>query len=49
MFPRILTLWHNLRTSLWALPMLMVLGAAVAAILAVHVPLRQGDDPVWFL
>ncbi|HUU25132.1 MAG TPA: DUF2254 domain-containing protein [Methyloceanibacter sp.] len=49
MFPRILTLWHNLRTSLWALPMLMVALAAVAAILAVHVPLRQGDDPVWFL
>jgi len=49
MLPRLLTLWHDLRSSLWALPMLMVLGAAVAAILAVHVPLRQGDDPVWFL
>jgi uncharacterized membrane protein len=49
MFPRLLTLWHRVRTSLWALPLLMVSVAAVAAILAVHVPLRQSDDPVWFL
>jgi len=49
MFPRILTLWHNLRSSLWALPMLMVVVAGAAAILAVHIPVRQGDDPVWFL
>ena len=27
----------------------MVLVAAVAAILAVHLPVRQGEDPVWFL
>jgi uncharacterized membrane protein len=49
MFTRLLTVWHNLRTSLWALPLLMVLFAAAAAILAVHMPVRQGDDPVWFL
>lgn len=49
MFPRLLTLWQNLRSSLWALPLLMVLVAAVAAILAVHLPVRQGEDPVWFL
>lgn len=49
MFPRLLTLWHSLRTSLWALPMLMVVAAAAAAILAVNLPVRQGDDPVWFL
>ena len=49
MLTRLYTLWHNLRSSLWALPLLMVLGAAAAAILAVHLPVRQGDDPVWFL
>jgi uncharacterized membrane protein len=49
MFPQFLTLWHRLRTSLWALPMLMVAAAAAAAILAVNMPVRQGDDPVWFL
>jgi len=27
----------------------MVIAAAAAAIFAVHTPLRQGDDPVWFL
>jgi uncharacterized membrane protein len=49
MFPRLLTVWHNLRSSLWALPVLMVMLAAGAAILAVNVQVRQGDDPVWFL
>jgi len=49
MFPRLLTHWHNVRSSLWALPLLMVLVAGAAAILAVHIPFRPGDDPVWFL
>ncbi len=49
MFTRLLTLWHDARSSLWALPMLMVVVAGAAAILAVHIPVRQGDDPVWFL
>jgi uncharacterized membrane protein len=49
MFPRLLTFWHDLRSSLWALPLLMVVGAAAAAILAVHFPIQQGEDPVWFL
>ena len=49
MLTRLLTLWHDARSSLWALPMLMVVVAGAAAILAVHIPLRQGDDPVWFL
>jgi uncharacterized membrane protein len=49
MFPRLLNYWHDLRSSLWALPLLMVAVAAVAAVLAVHVPVRSGDDPVWFL
>ena len=37
MFPRLLTHWHNVRSSLWALPLLMVLVAGAAAILAVHI------------
>lgn len=49
MFPRLLNYWHDLRSSLWALPLLMMAVAAVAAVLAVHVPVRSGDDPVWFL
>jgi uncharacterized membrane protein len=49
MLPRLLTLWHDLRSSLWALPMLMVVGAGAAAILAVNIPLRPAGDPVWFL
>lgn len=49
MFPRLLTHWHNVRSSLWALPLLMVLVAGAAAILAVHIPFRPGSDPVWFL
>jgi uncharacterized membrane protein len=49
MFPRLFKIWHDVRSSLWALPLLMVLVAAAAAILAVHIPVRQGDDPVWFL
>ena len=49
MLTRLLTLWHDARSSLWGLPLLMVAVAAAAAILAVNVPLRQGDDPVWFL
>jgi uncharacterized membrane protein len=49
MLPRLLTLLHDLRSSLWALPLLMVIVAAVAAILAVHIPVREGTDPVWFL
>ncbi len=49
MLPRLLTLWHDLRSSLWALPLLMVAVAGTAAILAVHIPVREGDDPIWFL
>lgn len=49
MLTRLLTAWHRIWMSLWALPLLMVLVAIAAAILAVHVPLRQGDNSVWFL
>jgi len=49
MLTRLLTYWHHLRSSLWALPLLMVVAAGAAAILAVHIPLSPGEDPVWFL
>jgi uncharacterized membrane protein len=49
MFPRFLALWHGLRSSLWALPLAMVLAAAAAAFLAVNLQVRQGQDAVWFL
>jgi uncharacterized membrane protein len=49
MLTRLLTLWNDIRSSLWALPLAMVLVAAAAAVLAVQLPVRQGEDPVWFL
>ena len=49
MLARLLTIWHDLRSSLWALPLLMVVVAGGAAIAAVHVQVRPGGDPVWFL
>jgi uncharacterized membrane protein len=49
MLARALTVWHDLRSSLWALPLLMVVVAAAAAIAAVHIQVRPGGDPAWFL
>ena len=49
MLLRLLSYWHEVRSSLWALPLLMVAAAGIAAFLAVQLPVRQGDDPVWFL
>lgn len=49
MIPRLLTIWDSVRTSLWALPLAMVLGAAVLAILALNANIDIGGDPVWFL
>jgi uncharacterized membrane protein len=49
MLPELLSFWRDLRSSLWALPLLMVVVAGAVAVLAVHFPLRQGEDPVWFL
>jgi uncharacterized membrane protein len=46
---KLLGYWHEVRSSLWALPLLMVAAAGIAALLAVQLPVRQGDDPVWFL
>ncbi len=49
MFPRLLSIWRDVRSSLWGLPLAMVAAAAIIALLAVTIPLSQSDDPVWFL
>ena len=49
MFARILTIWQWIRTSLWALPLLMVLCAIGTAIVILNVPFEAGGDPVWWL
>jgi len=49
MFPRLLSVWRDVRSSLWGLPLAMVVAAAIIALLAVTLPLSQSDDPVWFL
>ena len=49
MLPRLLTIWENVRTSLWALPVAMMALAAVVAVIATGISIRVGGDPVWFL
>lgn len=49
MIPRLLTLWDNVRTSLWALPLAMVFVAALLAVVALRADIDIGSDPVWFL
>lgn len=47
--PRLRALWDKVRTSLWAVPGLMMVAATGLAIWAVRAQIEQGDDPVWFL
>jgi uncharacterized membrane protein len=49
MLPRLLTIWENVRTSLWALPLAMIAVAAIVAVVATGISIRVGEDPVWFL
>lgn len=49
MIPRLMTLWEQVRASLWAVPAVMILAAVVSSILAARVEIGQGSDPVWFL
>ncbi|MGD9922763.1 MAG: DUF2254 domain-containing protein, partial [Pseudorhodoplanes sp.] len=49
MLPRLLTIWENIRSSLWALPITMIAVAAVAAVFATGISIEVGEDPVWFL
>lgn len=49
MIPRFVNAWHDVRSSLWALPFLMVLGSIALAYFAIQTKIGQGSDPVWFL
>ncbi|XSG81429.1 MAG: DUF2254 domain-containing protein [Methyloligella sp. ZOD6] len=49
MMNRLLAFWRSLVSSLWALPMLMVIVAVAAALLAVRVDWELGDNPPWYL
>ncbi len=48
MMPRLLTLWYAVRSSLWALPLAMVIVAAGLAYAALNIRLDFGRT-VWFL
>ena len=49
MIPRFLTLWDNIRSSLWALPLAMVVAASLLAVAATRAEIDIGSDPVWYL
>ena len=49
MFARLSMIWNRLVTGLWALPMLMVAGAALLAILAVSLFIDPVDNVPWWL
>jgi uncharacterized membrane protein len=49
MFTRLLTIWDAVRSSLWALPLLMVAAACVSAFVALGIDIGVGSDPVWYL
>lgn len=49
MIPRLLTLWYAVRSSLWALPLAMVIGAAALAYGALTVELDLGKETGWYL
>jgi uncharacterized membrane protein len=44
-----MTIWQNVRTSLWAVPLAMICVAVGAALAAVNIRIGQGSDPVWYL
>ncbi len=49
MFTRLLTTWDSVRSSLWGLPLLMVVAAGIVAYAALGANIGQGNDPVWYL
>lgn len=49
MIPRLLNAWNDVRSSLWAVPFLMVLGSVGLAFFGIRTKIGQGSDPVWFL
>lgn len=46
---RLLAFWRNLVSSLWALPVLMIIIAVIVALAAIQVDWELGDDPPWYL
>lgn len=46
---RLLTVWHGMRSSLWALPLAMVFAACGLAYAALNVDIGPGGSSVWFL
>jgi uncharacterized membrane protein len=49
MIPRLLALWEEIRTSLWAVPLAMIFIAFGLAIVATHIQVAPGGDAVWYL
>lgn len=49
MITRLLTIWYAVRSSLWALPLTMVVVACALAFVALNVDLPIGGGSVWFL
>ena len=49
MIPRLLTIWDQIRSSLWAMPLAMIIVACALAYGALHISIEIGDDPTWFL
>ncbi len=49
MLTRLQTIWDDIRSSLWALPVLMIAAATVLAVFATGVTIDIQGDPVWFL
>lgn len=49
MFARLSMIWNQLTTSLWALPIALVVAAFMLAVLALSVPLGPGRHAVWWL
>jgi len=49
MFARLSMIWDHVKTSLWALPMLVVAAAALLAVVAVTALIDPAADPVWWL
>ena len=51
LLPKLAALWESVRTSLWFLPGLMILGAILAAWIALSIDIRTGDavGSVWWL
>jgi uncharacterized membrane protein len=49
MITRLVTVWDAVRSSLWALPLLMVLGACALAYAVLNVNIDLGGSSVWYL